>query len=100
MDETTSLFLENVSIPADVLTDCWVWTGSTNGRGYGTFKVGPRVLHAHRIAYELVHGSIAQGFHVRHACDWPSCVSPRPPNTTAARPLGSVHTSLRGGVMQ
>jgi len=54
--------------------DCWLWTGNRfpAGLGYGRFIRWP----AHRIAYELTHGSIPDGLCVLHSCDNPPCVRP------------------------
>jgi hypothetical protein len=58
----------------DVHTDfqCWPWKGRTNGKGYGRTDMGM----AHRIAYELVNGSIPAGAVIRHRCDNPRCCNP------------------------
>ncbi|HEX3958080.1 MAG TPA: hypothetical protein VHZ03_15810 [Trebonia sp.] len=32
--------------------ECWPWTGSTDGNGYGIFSAGGRIFRAHRWAYE------------------------------------------------
>jgi hypothetical protein len=53
---------------------CWVWTGPTNGDGYGQLMhEGERAL-AHRFASELRDGPIPDGKLVRHECDNPPCV--------------------------
>jgi hypothetical protein len=57
-------------------TGCWIWTGPTNGKGYGVFYVGTKNRHAHRISYEVFKGAIPVGLHVLHACDNPLCVNP------------------------
>jgi hypothetical protein len=57
-------------------TGCWLWTGPTNGKGYGVFYVGTKNRHAHRCSYEVFKGSIPEGLHVLHACDTPLCVNP------------------------
>ncbi|WP_419146536.1 HNH endonuclease signature motif containing protein [Pseudomonas nitroreducens] len=58
--------------------DCWEWTGSKDGHGYGTLSAGggrpPQ--KAHRIAFEMAHGPIPAGLVVRHKCDNPGCVNP------------------------
>lgn len=55
---------------------CWVWTGSSQPRGYGTVNIGGKNELAHRIAYRLEHGTVPARKHVLHACDNPPCVRP------------------------
>lgn len=58
--------------------DCWVWTGSTNGQGYGQFSIrkGHQRL-ARIVSYVLANGPIEpKPFHVCHRCDNPPCVRP------------------------
>lgn len=61
---------------------CWLWTASLDGRGYGQFGVKretdgkyiPR--RAHRIAYELLGGTIPDGLDLDHLCRVRACVNP------------------------
>lgn len=55
---------------------CWVWTASRHASGYGTFRMGPKILKAHRVAWMLSNGAIGEGLYVCHHCDNPSCVNP------------------------
>lgn len=57
---------------------CWNWTGGTNGKGYGLFKVpGTRKnMTAHRMSYALRNGEITSDQWVLHKCDNPLCVNP------------------------
>lgn len=56
---------------------CWLWTASTNKKGYGQFgrEKGGSSL-AHRVAYQLLNGPIPKGLYVCHRCDNPPCVRP------------------------
>lgn len=51
---------------------CWIWTAGKNMQGYG--KIDSK--RAHRIAWEIINGSIPSGLLVCHHCDNPSCVNP------------------------
>ncbi len=55
--------------------DCWIWRGPTNNKGYGQISVARKFYLAHRIAWELVNGSIPDGLCVMHKCDNPACVN-------------------------
>jgi len=54
---------------------CWLWTASTNGRGYGLFWTGEKNVPAHRFAFGLE--AIPEGMNVNHKCDNTLCVNPR-----------------------
>ena len=55
--------------------DCWIWTGATNKKGYGQFKIAGKQNASHRVSYILTKGEIGELF-VCHTCDNPSCVNP------------------------
>jgi hypothetical protein len=55
---------------------CWTWRGKRNRHGYGVLQAARKPLRAHRVAYELAHGSIPDGVWVLHHCDNPPCVRP------------------------
>jgi HNH endonuclease len=69
---------ESGFISPHVGTECWEWTGSlrTNGMGYGYVCHRNRHLEAHRVSYELTHGSLEEAACVLHRCDNPRCVRP------------------------
>jgi hypothetical protein len=55
---------------------CWLWSGKTNGSGYGTLMVDGMMRRAHRVAWELTRGPIPEGLCVLHRCDNRRCVNP------------------------
>ena len=56
---------------------CWLFVGSWDSCGYGTFGVRSYVTeHAHRVVYKLCVGSIPEGMSVLHKCDVRACVNP------------------------
>jgi hypothetical protein len=62
------------------IEDCWEWMASTCNSGYGQFgdKIHSRwtMRLAHRVAYELVYGSVPGHLLVCHRCDNKLCCNP------------------------
>ena len=59
--------------------ECWPWNGKVNRGGYGRLGLGGRCgrpILAHRLAWELTHGSVPDGLFVLHTCDNPRCCNP------------------------
>lgn len=61
--------------------DCWMWQGSTDGRGYGKFLLQKgrfRVSYkAHQTALILSGSARPEGMSALHSCDVPLCCNPR-----------------------
>lgn len=59
---------------------CWLWLGSTKGKGYGRIGAGGKggkYLGAHRLSCEIAHGPPPfERAMALHSCDNPSCVNP------------------------
>jgi hypothetical protein len=56
---------------------CVEWLGKpTQTGGYGRLRVNGKQTKAHRYAYELTHGPVADEVMVCHTCDNPICVNP------------------------
>jgi len=55
---------------------CWEWKAARNNRGYGWFRIGDKMVQAHRAIYAATVGAIPAGMCVCHRCDNPSCVRP------------------------
>ncbi|KQR06437.1 hypothetical protein ASF74_03445 [Arthrobacter sp. Leaf145] len=62
-------------IEPDPETGCWLWTGGTNPKGYGTFSTNGSWL-AHRFAYVWFCGGHAPRKVLDHLCDVNRCVRP------------------------
>jgi hypothetical protein len=58
--------------------DCWEWTGSLNGKGYGQINIkgGNVPSLVHRTSYAEFVGPIPEGLDVLHKCDNPLCFKP------------------------
>lgn len=56
--------------------DCWVWTSSQWGKGYGKFTVKDVSIAAHRFAYQDTKGPIPEGMQIDHLCMNKLCVNP------------------------
>lgn len=63
--------------------DCWLWTAGVFRNGYGQFRIQlpgaegkQKTVLAHRVAFQLSHGSIPVGAHILHSCDNRRCVNP------------------------
>lgn len=52
---------------------CWIWTGVTIN-GYGNVWLDGKNVRAHRVAWIMENGPIADGLNVLHRCDTPQCV--------------------------
>jgi hypothetical protein len=55
---------------------CWLWSGSKDRDGYGTYHVSRVTQKAHRVSWELSFGAVPDGLCVLHKCDNPCCVRP------------------------
>jgi hypothetical protein len=63
----------------EVTTDsslCWEWKAAKAPNGYGRFGMGSKVIQAHRVAWELIYGSIPDKLYVLHSCDNRGCMNP------------------------
>ena len=51
---------------------CWIWTGVTNGNGYGRYGND----RAHRVAYRCFVGEFPEDLQINHHCDVRLCINP------------------------
>lgn len=55
---------------------CWPWTRELTEKGYGHFYRRKQRIRAHRVAYFLAYGGIADDLNVCHDCDSRACCNP------------------------
>src|SRR5512139_1645314 len=56
---------------------CWLWTASTNPKGYGWFRYGGKVRLAHRLLMEIITGEPLGRMQADHQHTCPKgCVNP------------------------
>lgn len=59
--------------------ECWPWLAKavTSNLKYGAINLRGIVIGAHRVAFALANGGIAEGACIRHSCDHPWCNNPK-----------------------
>ena len=57
-------------------SSCWIWLGSRDNGGYGTFHFKGKLVRAHRFSWELINGPIPNNKLILHKCDNPPCINP------------------------
>ena len=65
------------SIKVGDADECWEWQRAHHPKGYGTFLWRGRFVRAHRLAFLLSGGFLADGECVCHTCDNPACCNPK-----------------------
>jgi len=56
--------------------NCWQWTSTLDGKGYGRFWCNGKSWWVHRWAYAVFCGDIPAGLTIDHKCHNPGCVNP------------------------
>lgn len=58
---------------------CWIWLGPRTRKGasgYGASRLNGKTMVSHRVAYELLRGSIPDGYDLDHLCRNRLCCNP------------------------
>ena len=71
-DEELALLFKQL----DLSGGCWLWTGGTNGVGYGRIYLRRKRQYVHRLMWEFFNGPIPEGTEIDHLCRNPGCVNP------------------------
>lgn len=69
---------------------CWLWIGH-RVQGYGSIRALGQQKRAHRLAFELLVGSVPDGMSLDHLCRNRACVNP-----THLEPVSNRENVLRG----
>lgn len=54
--------------------ECFVWIKYCDKYGYGSTRVGGKMVLAHRLVWIIAHGFVPTGLCVLHRCDNPPCI--------------------------
>ena len=57
-------------------SDCLLWTGSYNAKGYPRIQIGGGWVGVHRYIYRHTVGDVSKNAKVKHSCDNRKCVNP------------------------
>lgn len=74
-DKDLNRFWSKVSITNDP-NQCWLWTASSNKKGYGHVWWDGNIQQSHRVAWKVTFGEIPNDLLVLHNCDNPPCCNP------------------------
>lgn len=71
--------------------ECWPWTASLDGKGYGQIGYAGRIRKAHQISWELQVGPLTPGLVIDHLCFNKACM-----NTTHMEEVQQGDNARRG----
>lgn len=72
---------------------CWEWINHCLNTGYGYITINKKKLLAHRVVYEIYHGSIDDEKVIRHQCFNEKCVNPQ--HMKLGSQAENIHDSIR-----
>lgn len=63
-------------ITVSAANECWMWTGYSNGVGYGRTRMNGVDHYVHRLVYEDRYGPASRGLQLDHLCRIRACCNP------------------------
>lgn len=66
--------LEKITV--DATTECWLYGGYCDPKGYGMLNADGKIFRAHRFVYKQLAGEIPAGLQLDHLCRRRNCVNP------------------------
>jgi hypothetical protein len=90
---------KNGPIVSEVLGPCWLWTGATDGHGYGQINIERRIRRAHVVAYILTtgHEPPPKTPKITHLCDNGHLGCVRPSHLKADTQAGNLAGAVERG---
>lgn len=77
---------------------CWLWTAYIDPHGYGRTGFLGSIKQSHRVAWELLIGSIPEGLILRHRCNgFPNTACVNPNHLLLGTKKDNVHDALEDG---
>ena len=68
--------INRFNIKVNKTDDCHIWNAARQKQGYGMFSIFGKSIPAHRFAYLLHNGDIAENMVVHQTCENNGCVNP------------------------
>ena len=68
--------IDRFNVKVNNTNDCHVWNAARQQQGYGMFSIFGKSMPAHRFAYLLHNGTIAENMVVHQTCENNGCVNP------------------------
>ena len=69
--------INRFNIKVNKTDDCHIWNAARQKQGYGMFSIFGKSIPAHRFAYLLHNGDIAENMVVHQTCENNGCVNPK-----------------------
>jgi len=76
LDAIPAKYIERFWSKVNKTDGCWLWTGSSTDKGYGSISINNVGFSAHRVSFVLSGRILPTNMLVCHHCDTRNCVRP------------------------